>query len=685
VDLAAHLLRSPDADERLRGLERAAVTRTPEALALLLRAAGPGLAGTPVEGLVRSDSRALLVVVRALATWMEKEPARAMLARLLEESTTSLAPNPGALAAAPAAPRPRGTPSAEPAAGRDPAAEAADALGRVERAREEAAMALASWGDEASIESLVTSARKNGPWQSPIVEALVAHPPPSPVLSGVTLTTPATLALAVQSGDLRSLGTILGGVRASDPLLRAASIAALGLAGDARVLDAAREAAKDKDPRVRVAGADALVHLGATDAAQAVEALVGDDATARDGLRLAQLAQGEGITKAAAARAVASSDAELRSLAVAALGRQTSAAAVTALVALAGDPRLAGDAVDALARSAAAGAMAALEAMMAGPTRRLAARAYLVRRVARGERTARGDGLLRALATMPGRQDALDRSVGVEALIALGELPLERGLADEDPRVRRAAAMAAGALADRDRASAALLSRLAIEKDETTRVVLAAGLRDGDPAGAVPTVTLVERAQAGGPDAPLAALALARRADDELSPKVNALLASHDPLLRAHAARGLAASTMRDVVGRLGGAYEFEPSRRVRRALVEALARRTGEDAGAPSRQRALELAASMEADAVTRAQARRALEGKRPAAAPSGREIAWLRIVPAEGAPLPHELTASVTGDDGVVRPIVFDEDGYALVPGMPPGDADLRLAPRLPSFDAR
>jgi hypothetical protein len=36
-------------------------------------------------------------------------------------------------------------------------------------------------------------------------------------------------------------------------------------------------------------------------------------------------------------------------------------------------------------------------------------------------------------------------------------------------------------------------------------------------------------------------------------------------------------------------------------------------------------------------------------------------------------------------VRPIVFDEDGYALVPGMPPGDADLRLAPRLPSFDAR
>ena len=667
LDVALRLLRSTDADERLRGLERAAATRTPEALSLLERAAAPGLlGGATVEGMARHDPRALLVVVRGLASWVDQESARTALENLLAPASASGMRVPVG-------------------ASRDPAADEAESTARIQLALREAAMALAGSGNATSLEGLITTARSGGPGQLPALEALAAHPPTTPLLAGVTLTTPAMVALAAKLGDLRSIGAILGAVHASDPALRASAIAALGVLGDSRVLDAAREAASEKDPRVRVAGTDALVRLGADGAPGAVEALVADDTTARDGLRLAQDVASEGVTKAAAARAVAAADPELRALAVVALGRQASPLAVTALVTLAGDTRLAGDAVDALARSPSPAAMAALESLAASPgSRRLAARGYFVRRSVRGERSAHGDALL---ATLAASADGADRAVGVEALVALGERQLERALEDGDPRVRRAAAMGATALDSRSTASA-LISRLVVEPDEVTRRVLAAGLVEGDPAGTVPTTTLVERAEEGGPDAPLAALAFARRAaaddDDELVPKLDALLASRDPVIRTQVARGLGASKARNAAGRLAHAYTWEPISEVRRALVEALAGRPAAEQTAPLLRDALELAARLDPDALTRAVARRALDGSAESRRPVGREVAWLRVVAAEGATLPRQLTGIVDAG-GVALPVVFDDDGYALVPGLPPGELHLRLAPRLPTDQPR
>jgi hypothetical protein len=339
--------------------------------------------------------------------------------------------------------------------------------------------------------------------------------------------------------------------------------------------------------------------------------------------------------------------------------------------------------MDALARSPCPAAMAAIEAMMTAPTtRRLAARAYFVLRAVRGERSPRGDTLLGALAASG---DGAERALGVEALVALGERPLARALEDRDPRVRRAAAM--GSLAQGNagaRNADALTARLAVEQDETTRQVLAVGLQEGDPGGAVSTATLLERAQAGGPDAPLAAFALARRAGEELAPKVDALLASRDPVMRAHVARGLSASHASDVVGRLARAYTWEATAEVRRALIEALAARSGL-IEAPSLRDALELAAHLEPDRVTRAMAVRGLEGRAPVARGPGREVAWLRVIPGEGAALPRELTGALIDASGVALPIVFDDDGYALVPGLSPGDSRLRLAPRLPAYESR
>jgi len=670
IDLALRLLRSTDVDERLRGLERAAATRTPEGLSLLERAAGAGLPGGfdprgPIDGVARQDPRALLVVVRGLASWIDREPARAALETILRESsqafTTRIA-----------------------GAGRDPAADEAENLGRVLLARQEAAMALAQSGATAPMEALLAAARSIGPGQAAALDALAIHPPTTPLLGGVALTTTGTVALAAEVGDLRSLAALLGEVHTSDPALRAAAVAALGLSGDARALEVAREAAKDKDARVRVAGAEALAHLGAPDAALAVETLVADDATARDALRIAQDIRSEGVTKAAAARAAASADPELRALALVVLERQVSPAAVTALLTLAGDARLAGDAMDALARSPCPAAMAAIEATAAMPaTRRLAARAYFVRRAVRGERSRRGDALLAALAASG---DPTERALGVEALVALRERPLADALGDRDPRVRRAAAMGSIALWDTGSATAELLTaRLAVEQDETTRQVLAVGLLDGDPGGVVPTTALLDRAQGGGPDAPLAALALARRTDEELTPKVDALMASRDPVMRAHVARGLAGSKAPDAVGRLARAYTWEPVAEVRRALIEALATRAGDALTAPSWRAALELAAHFEPDRMARALAQRALAGRGPPGRSPGREVAWLRVIPAEGAVLPRDLTGALVDTSGVALPVVFDEDGYALVPGLSPGDSRLRLAPRLPAYESR
>ena len=63
-------------------------------------------------------------------------------------------------------------------------------------------------------------------------------------------------------------------------------------------------------------------------------------------------------------------------------------------------------------------------------------------------------------------------------------------------------------------------------------------------------------------------------------------------------------------------------------------------------------------------------------------REIAWLRLVPGETAPAVAGATALLATSDGRAIPIAFDDDGYALVPGVSPGEARLRLAPRLPSY---
>jgi HEAT repeat protein len=666
-------MRSTDPDERLRGIERAAATHTSDSLTLLERAArsnGPGGLDPrmPDEGIARKDPRALLAVVRALAGWLDDDGARVALAEVVRAPNEALATRRQSVIV------------------RDPAAEDVEGAARVTLARQEAAIALAESAVPAALEQLVAAARSGGAAQEAALVGLGVHPPSDPlVLGGVALTTAATIALAVRVGDLRALDPILGAVRASDPSLRAAAMSALGVAGDTRGIEVARAALHDGDPRVRVAAAGALASLAAPDAPEAVEALIGDDATALEGLRVARRLQGEGLTRAAAARAVATADPTTRSEAIAVLGRQTDASAARALAAFLSSPLLQSDAAGALAQSPCPDALGAIEALAraaADPVNaRLAARAYFVRALTRGDRSRPLDALLVSLAAS---NDPRDRAVATQARVALGRSSLEAALSDADPRVRRAGAM--GAVGHRDeRTAEVLVARAAIEPDEATRHLLALGWLDDRAAGRVPTSVLVERATAGGPDAPLAALALARRSDEALAPRIDALLTSHDPLLRAHAARGLGLARAPDAAGRLSRAYEREGDAVVRRAIVDALSMLVATD-GEATRDRALALAARLDPDPVARWTAATALaRGAARSDAPrkgAVEEVAWIRLVPAEGAALEHDPSALLAPNSGIALPIVFDDEGYALVPGVSPGEARLRLAPGLPSY---
>jgi HEAT repeat protein len=278
--------------------------------------------------------------------------------------------------------------------------------------------------------------------------------------------------------------------------------------------------------------------------------------------------------------------------------------------------------------------------------------------------------------------DLADRAVAVGALVALAEMRVEVGLADQDPSVRRAAAIAS--LAQGEREVAPLLkARLGSETDAITREVLATGLVDGDPDARLTTLALLDRARAGGVDAPLAAMALAQRGDPTQAEHVAALLASRDPLLRSHAALGLGASSERDASGRLADAYAYEPNPSVRRAIVLALARRTG-DAHVPERAATLRLASRLDPDRGVRLTATRALADLTGLpASPRLSDVAWLRVATSEGAASPSVMTGALLRSDGLAVPIVFDSDGYALAP-VPPGEVRLLLAPRPPTYKA-
>jgi HEAT repeat protein len=649
--LTERLVRSPDVEERLRGLERAASAHTNESLSVLLKLRDAG-------GRADGDPRVLLAEVQGLAQWVDRPAVRAELVAIVRDPWMFLAV--------------RGTRE-----GVDPVDEERMRTMRVSLARAEAAMALAGSRRPDAVKSLLEVVRDSDTGRVAAAAALRAFAPEMAPDPGDKASL-ATFEVVSDLDDLRNVGAALDGLRSGDSDLRIASLRALTHWGDTRAVAAARAWRHDPEGRLRVAAAATLVRTGDTMAADAVAELIADDETAEDGLRLAEEIQSETVTKATAARAIASAKPSLRLGAVSALARQTTREAPHVLLVLAADPFLAGPAAAGLARSPSVFAIAAIEDLSERtPTRRLAARAYFVRRYARGDRSARLEAVIEALRQS---SDGRDRAVAEQVRVGLGEAPVDEAFLDRDARVRRAAAL--GAMGRLDPSTArALLERLTVEPDEVTRIVLAGALASAKEAS-LSVSTLHQWVKAGQPNAPLAAFALGQRYDGAADSRWDELYSSRDPLIRSHFMRGLAASTAPDASARLAAAYSFEPNPETRRVIVEALGMALQERA-TQAWHRTLGLAASLDPDAGVRIAAGRALMGtplvRSPAVPP---EIAWLSLAAAEGASMPHDVTAMVVSKEALATPLAFDDDGFALVAGVQPGRAELQLAAPLAPY---
>jgi HEAT repeat protein len=651
VDLASRLIRSKEPDERLRGLERAAAIGTPEAVSLLIHAA------KDLERPLGPDTRVWLTIVRGLSHATSQSEVRSFL----KDSVLSATFHKRAATGSP-----------------DPEPEDADRDARLALARSEAAFALATSSDARAVEAVMLVARDPGPGQAAAAGALAAFPPSKVASIGTGPLSPTLLHLAGEMGDLRTLDAARAALHAPDGATRAAALDALGTMGDARAASAARAMLPDAERAVRVAAARALVRLGAPDRFRAVETLIGADDETLEGVRLAMLATDAGVVRALAARVKASSEPEVRALAIAALGRSEEDLAVEALSELVNDPLLEGDAAAALARSPNAKSSATLEAMIrTEERRRLGARAYTLRALVRGQRSDWGS---RALAGLAASRNAVDRAVGLGCLVLLGERDAKEALGDPDASVRRVVAVAA--MAGLGRAQDALLDVSQAEPDALARRVERGALLFLDVRGRLTTTVLAERASAGESDSPLATMALAARSDPDDRAEVDALMGSVDPILRAHAARGLGASEEHDAVGRLAHAFAFEVEPLVRRGIVLALALRT-RDADAPARLAILKRAAHLDPDSVVRDIAARATSGLSVAPHTTPTEIAWLRLATNTGrAPPSSTQGGMLLRSDGIAVPVAFDPDGYALVP-IPPGEARLLLEPRVPAYE--
>jgi HEAT repeat protein len=393
---------------------------------------------------------------------------------------------------------------------------------------------------------------------------------------------------------------------------------------------------------VREAATTALVDLAAPGAPNAVRRLVEQEATVDRGIELASRVSGPEVVGSLAARLRVSADLRLRRAAIVALGRQRDPEALAVLRDFLADPVLSGDAAEAIARSEIPGAWDVIATALGTPSlRRLGARMAGLHGYVRGKRTAPRSviGVLRALS---GSVDPKDRNAAVSALVLLGDLDPSR--APKDTRLSRAP--------------------------------------DVGPPAAMTTGALVDRMRAGGIDAPMATLAVARSGDELLRPAIDAALGSADPILRAQAAHGLGESKDAWALGRLAEAYEAELDPGARRAIIAALSRRVADDA-APLRAHTL-ARAEVDPEPAIRAIATRARAGlPAPTLAP-GDDIVWLRVMTRDGAPPPPPAVRGIVlRADGLAVPLVFDDDGYALVL-LPRGDTRLVLAPRLEPYDA-
>lgn len=635
IAVATRLLSTGRAADRQRALARLGSDGSPQALDLLLKTLEPGGAA--------HSARDRLLAVRALAPHVATaEVAQGMVRLMTGVGATSRN-------------------------GNDPLEDLV---------RRSAALALAASGDRTALEVLGKAIRQQGPVAEAAAEAIAAHPPRdiSPLLHARGVPTLTLARLLGRLGDQRAFEALREMVRRSSPEVRAEAAVALTRLGDLETVPLARHwLATEHAPALKLAAARILALVRAPGSAAAIADLLADDATAQQALALAALAPDPGLVPVLDKR-LEKAPPESVPLLLGAIGRAGGDAAARVLARELGHADRAPLAAYALALCPGDAASAALARALDAPaTRRLAARAGVVRRVGLGETPG---GLSGALDVLLASRDAADRAAGAWGQATLDEARATALLASRDPAIVRAAARA---LAGKPGAANAA-RRFLVERDPRTRAALAVALSTRQGANAIPTRMLLDLLDMGGIPLPPVAYALAIRDDDAERPRIEALLESGDPEVRAATALGLAWSARPDATGLLERAYRFEADARVRRATLTALGHR---GAG----RRTLELAARLDGDAEAREVAHRALHDVVLVEVPPGHGTLWIAVSRAAGsaADAAAGRPALVVPAAGPPLPVVTDPDGLLVVAGLPAGPVEARLAADAGSDNAR
>jgi HEAT repeat protein len=637
IEVAETLLKDSSSEERQRGFERLGSIGTAQSLDLLLKVFETG-------GAARS-AQDRLIAVRALSEHASVPAVRDFLVRVM----VGVGSNPGH-------------------------SEAIDGL--IERA---AALSLARAGDDASLAALGKALRQSGHVADTASDALLAFPPRNlePIVAGLRAPTRAMARFLGALGDARAIPALREIVRSAPKGVRPDAALALSQLGVAETVELARHWLKhETDPEFRSAAARILLTFRESDASAAVTSLLSDEHTRATGLSLAGEVSLPEASEALVRGARAATGAE-QSDWFAALGRSGSRDALSFLGGSLGTGETSSAAALALALSPEADAEAVLERALRDPkTRRAALRGAMVRKVAL-DRTP--SGWQSALRELSAAREPSDR-----ALFAQASVLFSPGRAAEFvPHAPLTELRALCRLALLPEVTRALAERLAIEPDPAAREALSASLVSSQAAELVPSDVLLDLLNAGGLGAPIAARALAARDSHTLRPKIAALLESDDPVWRSQAALGLGESRDSSALGVLERAYRFETDDTVRLAIVLALSARRE-----PSRLRVLGVARKLDAAAAVRQAAALALTGTKAARDAIGPTSAWLELRLAQPeASLPSSAVtrgALLITASGLALPAFADPDGVLLVPALPSGAFELRLAAPTRTDDA-
>jgi len=533
-------------------------------------------------------------------------------------------------------------------------------------ARKTAAMALAASRAPDAVMVLAKALRQGGPTSVAAAGALEAHPPAE---LDTLLATPGTASTHLVDvlknlADQRAFHTLRSYVMRGSQELRAEAAVALTEMGHLETIPLAEQWLKAAAPAtaLRVAATRILSMAHTRSAPAHLARLFEDPELQGPALAMAfELPQpGTGKALVGAMDVLPTSDLPQ---AFAALGRVGDASAMKFLEKALLSPHAA-HAAYALALSESDQATPILEqALSRQETRRLAARASVIRQFALGEAT---PGLEAVLETLLEGKEPADRAAGAWGLSALSSERARALLGASDPSV----VMAAARNADSGEPAQVAALRLASEKNTELSLALSNALSDPRTHALVPTRKLRAMVQTGSVTACLAGRVLASRLSPRDEALVQGLLESTSREVRAETALGLGTARAPEAASLLEAAYEFEVDAVVRRAIVAAITQRLES-----RKARVLRLAERLDPDPLVRRMAAFGLAGHALGTVARGTGSFWLNLKRfGENASPEHALV--LQGLRGHTRIAFPEPDGFVGLLGLDGGGVSYALA---------